>query len=45
MWDHSVIEDDVMHVVYTEMLLKLDARYLSPSGYSCLEKYFITINR
>lgn len=43
--DYNIIDDEVAHEVYTEMLLKLDARYVTKAAMECLEKYFILINK
>lgn len=43
--DYNIIDDEVAHEIFTEMLLKLDARYITKSAMECLEKYFILINK
>jgi len=43
--DYNAIDDDVIHLIFTDMILKLDPRYLTFPAFQCFDKFFININK
>ena len=43
--EYRVLDDDIVHMVFIDILLKLDSRYLTKAAMSCFEKYFLHVNK
>ncbi|CAG9332998.1 unnamed protein product [Blepharisma stoltei] len=43
--DYAAFDDDIIHLIFTDMLLKLDPRFYSSGAYKCFETVFININK
>lgn len=41
----SLINEELTHYIFTDLFLKLDARFLSVEGYKCFEKLFVSLNK
>lgn len=43
--ERVIINEELTHLIFTDMFLKLDPRSLSLEGYLCFEKFFINLNK
>lgn len=41
----ALVNEELTHFIFTDLFLKLDPRCLSPEGYKCYEKLFISLNK
>lgn len=43
--DYSVLDDETIHTVFTDVLLRLDSKGLTLAAFECFEQYFLHINK
>jgi len=43
--DYSVLDDETIHTVFTDILLRLDSKGLTLAAFECFEQYFLHVNK
>ena len=43
--ENRVLDEDTIHMVFIDILMEVDSRFLTPAAMDCFEKYFLHVNK